>query len=120
MILVDTSIWIDHLHNSEPQLVRFLEDALVAIHVGIIEELALGSINNRSETLALFDSIEKLPTLSHDELRLFIDTHQLWGRGLSSTDVHLLGSTLLANAQLWTRDKRLKSAATELGAALEP
>jgi len=37
------------------------------------------------------------------------------GRGLNLVDVHLLAAVLLTReALLWTRDKRLQAAATEL------
>ncbi len=118
MILVDTSIWIDHLHASEPHLVELLGRDEACSHPMVVEELALGSLARREETLELLGNLPALPILSHAELLIFVAANRLWGRGLSPVDVHLLGSTRLAGgAALWTRDKRLHAAALELGVA---
>ena len=115
MILVDTSVWIDHLHRTEPALQRLLGDDVVATHDGIVEEIALGSIARRDATLSLLRALTRAPRLRHDELLSLVDRDRLWGRGLSVIDVQLLGSARLARAALWTRDKRLLAAAADLG-----
>ena len=118
MILVDTSIWIDHLHSSEPSLVSLLNDDQVGCHPAVIEELALGSIKQRDRTLALLESLQGFPVLTHEELMALVDGQQLWGRGLSAVDAHLLGSVMLVGgARLWTRDKRLLAACRNGGVA---
>lgn len=118
MILVDTSVWIDHLHRSEPALVELLNGASVLQHPMVLGELALGSMRNREE---LLDSLAGLPSArvaAHDEVMRFIEQRQLYGGGLSLVDVHLLASVLLTSgARLWTRDKRLHAAAGSLGIA---
>ena len=115
MILVDTSVWIDHLHSAEPLLQRALEVDQVAVHPFVVAELALGSIARRGEVLGLLANLRQAASLTPEELLSFVDAHQLWGRGLSLVDAHLLGSvTLMPRWQLWTRDKRLTSAANEL------
>ena len=118
MILVDTSIWIDHFHASEPSLVALLRDDQVGCHRAVIEELALGSIKQRAGVLALLESLQGFPTLTHEEVMALVNGRQLWGRGLSAVDVHLLGSVMLVGgARLWTRDKRLLAACRGSGAA---
>ena len=118
MILVDTSIWIDHLHASEPWLVAFLGEDQVGCHRAVIEELALGSMKQRDRVLALLESLQGFPVLSHEEVMALVNGRQLWGRGLSAVDVHLLGSVMLTGgARLWTRDKRLLAACRDSGAA---
>ena len=118
MILVDTSIWIDHLHASEPWLVAFLGEDQVGCHRAVIEELALGSIKQRDRVLALLESLQGFPVLTHEEVIALINGRQLWGRGLSAVDVHLLGSVMLTGGtRLWTRDKRLLAACRDSGAA---
>jgi predicted nucleic acid-binding protein len=118
VILVDTSIWIDHFHAPEPSLVRFLGDNLVGCHRVVIEELALGSIKQRDRVLALLESLQGFPVLTHEEVMTLVNGRQLWGRGLSAVDVHLLGSVMLVGgARLWTRDKRLLTACRDGGAA---
>ncbi len=118
MILVDTSVWIDHFHASEPSLVAFLRDDQVGCHRAVIEELALGSIKQRGRVLALLECLQGFPVLTHQEVMALVDGCQLWGRGLSAVDVHLLGSVMLVGgARLWTRDKRLLAACRDGGAA---
>lgn len=117
MILVDTSVWIDHLHNAEPRLVTLLEGDRVATHDGIVHELALGSLARRDEFIAALRRLHRPPSLRSDEFLDFVERERLWGRGLSVIDVHLLGAARIAHATLWTRDRRLLSAATELSVA---
>jgi hypothetical protein len=118
VILVDTSIWIDHFHAPEPSLVGFLRDNLVGCHRVVIEELALGSIKQRDRVLVLLENLQGFPVLTPEELMVLVDGRQLWGRGLSAADVHLLGSVMLVSgARLWTRDKRLLAACRDGGAA---
>jgi len=118
VILVDTSIWIDHFHASEPSLVALLHNDQVGCHRSVIEELALGSIKQRDRVLALLESLQEFPVLTHKEVMARVDGRQLWGRGLSAVDAHLLGSVLLVGgARLWTRDKRLLAACRDGGAA---
>jgi predicted nucleic acid-binding protein len=116
MILVDTSIWIDHLHATEPRLVTLLERDDVGCHPLVIEELALGSLQRRETVLELLESLRQFPALSHDEVMTLVSAHRLWGRGISAVDAHLLGSTaLVGGARLWTRDKRLMTACGHTG-----
>ena len=63
MILVDTSIWIDHFHASEPLLVALLHEDQAGCHRVVIEELALGSIKERTRVLALLGSLQRFPRL---------------------------------------------------------
>ena len=84
----------------------------------LIEELALGSIKQRDRVLALLENLEVFPVLTHEEVMALVDGRQLWGRGLSATDVHLLGSVMLVEgARLWTRDKQLLAACRDGAAA---
>lgn len=121
MILVDTSVWIDHLHKSEPDLVALLGADEVGCHPYVIEELALGSLTRRTTLLELLGSQRSFPVLTPDEVMALVNGRQLWGRGLSAIDVHLLGSVaLVGGARLWTRDKRLAAAGRDVGVTLEP
>lgn len=116
MILVDTSVWVDHLHDADATLVTFLGDDEVGCHPYVIEELALGSIRDRDTMLDLLTSLRQFPVLAHTEMRALVDARRLWGRGLSPVDAHLLGSVRLSGSgRLWTRDKRLKRACQDVG-----
>jgi predicted nucleic acid-binding protein len=116
VILVDTSIWIDHLHASEARLVRLLTGDEIGCHHFVIEELAIGSIKQREVVLAMLSNLHRFPTVTHLEILHLVEHRRLWGKGLSAIDANLLGSVaLVEGAQLWTRDKRLKAVCTEVG-----
>jgi hypothetical protein len=119
LILVDTSVWIDHLHKTEPLLVDVLARDEVVCHTLVIQELALGSIKNRRLLLDSLVELRGCPLLTQAEILALVEAHRLWARGLSAVDCHLLGSLLLMpGTRLWTRDKRLQTVAEELGVPL--
>lgn len=120
MILVDTSVWIDHYRNGSEGLAGLLENADVLSHVFVRGELACGNLADRAETLRLHESLPQAVRVHDDEVIAFIGARDLAGRGLGWVDVHLLASTLLTqDALLWTRDERLEKAAELLGVAFE-
>lgn len=118
MILVDTSVWVDHLRVGVPRLVSALDATEVLGHPWVTGELALGQLGNRAEVLGLLGRLPPAPVATADEILGFIETHGLDGSGIGYVDAHLLGATMLAgDASLWTRDRRLRSVAERLGAA---
>ncbi|CAN5912000.1 type II toxin-antitoxin system VapC family toxin [soil metagenome] len=120
MILVDTSVWVDHLRSDEPSLAEALEDGRVLMHRFVLGELACGSIKNRREVLRLLENLSTAPAATDSEALGFIERHLLMGRGIGYVDVHLLASTALAGvARFWTRDRRLNAVATELEMAFD-
>ncbi len=114
MILVDTSVWIDHLRKNNQHLQFLLLDAEVVCHSLIIGELVCGNIKNRTEIISLLQSLPMAPQIEFDEYLYFIEKHKLYGKGIGFIDIHLIASAKLAQARLWTLDKRLKSATIEL------
>jgi predicted nucleic acid-binding protein len=119
MILVDTAVWIDHLHAAESELAKLLDIDRVGCHPLVIEEMALGSISQRDVVLDLLANLRQFPTVQHHEILHLTDRRKLWGRGLSAVDVHLMAAVaVIEGAQLWTRDKRLKAASVDVGVAL--
>lgn len=118
MILVDTSIWIDHLRTGDEGLVTLLSRSSVLMHPFVVGELACGNLCNRAEVLRLLRGLPEGPMGSDDEVLYFIERHQLMGRGLGYIDLHLLVATALAEStRLWTRDKRLLATADSLALA---
>lgn len=117
MILVDTSIWIDHLRKPLPELARVLNEQSVVQHPHVTTELALGSLANRSRILALLAFLPQASSASDDRLLAFIDDRQLMGTGIRYVDCQLLASCCSDQHLLWTRDKRLMSQAEQLGCA---
>jgi predicted nucleic acid-binding protein len=115
MILVDTSVWIDHLRHSESLLMRLLENGSVLTHPLVIEELACGHLRDRAAIVGLLHSLPSSPVATHTELLELISNKTLYGIGLGAIDVHLLGSAMLAEARLWSKDKILSREAARLG-----
>jgi predicted nucleic acid-binding protein len=114
MILVDTSVWIDHFRRGSSRLKILLDDGLVLCHPFVIGELASGNLNNRVEILSLLQALPKARVAEHSEVLHLVNAHQLYGRGLGWIDMHLLASTLLAECGLWTADKQLGDVAATL------
>ena len=114
MILVDTAIWIDHLHKADPQLVELLGLDEIGCQPLIMQEIALGSLRQREAVLDLLANLYQFPAIDHREILHLADRHRLWGRGLNVIDVHLMAAVAVTpGSALWTRDKRLKSACTD-------
>ena len=113
-MLVDTSVWVDHLRRRNPTLVGLLEQAQVWTHAFVIGELACGNLAQRDKVLNALTALPQAPEASHDEVLAFLDTHRLMGRGLGWIDVHLLASAKLARLPFWTLDKRLAAIANTL------
>jgi len=120
MILVDTSIWIDHLRVGEEGLVTLLNSTQVLCHPFVVGELACGNLRNRDEALTLLSELPRIAVATDAEVLYYIEQHGLMGRGIGYIDAHLLAAVSLAGpARLWTRDKRLCAVATDLGLAYE-
>jgi predicted nucleic acid-binding protein len=117
-MLVDTSIWIDHLRGAEAGLVAVLEADEAETHPFVIGELACGRLLHRREILEWLQALPVLAAVEHHEALSFVEKHQLFRRGLGWVDVHLLASALLSASQLWTRDKTMRSAARHVGVQL--
>ena len=117
MVLVDTSVWVDHLRTGSRQLQLQLDAAAVLCHPYVIGELACGNLGNRDEILALLQALPSAPVLAADEFLFFLETRQLMASGIGFVDVHLLAAARLAGVRLWTKDRRLQMVAERLGMA---
>lgn len=115
MVLVDTSIWIDHLRNNNRTLSALLLNGSVLMHEFVLGELACGNIKNRKEILLLLQSIPQVPKITIEEYLTFTYSKQLFGKGLGFVDINLLASARLSDTKIWTLDKGLKEAATNQG-----
>ena len=115
MILVDTSVWINHLRSGSRDLELLLNNNQVLMHPFVLGELACGNLQRRTEMLSLIGSLPPAPVATDDEALFFIDQHRLMGKGIGYIDAHLLASVSLAKpASLLTHDKRLGRIAAEL------
>jgi hypothetical protein len=118
MILVDTSLWIDHFRSRDSDLAARLNSCQVLMHPYVLGELACGNLSNRLEILKLLAALPQAPIVTDTEARFFIDQYSLMGKGIGYIDVHLLASVALDGAAvIWTRDKRLNGVAENLSMA---
>ena len=121
MIVVDTSVWIDHLRRGNPRLVALLEDDLVLAHPWVTGELALGRLERRREVLGLLGNLQQAVVATAAEVLVLIENHEMFGLGIGYVDAQLLAaSRLTATARLWTNDKGLAAAARRLGIDYQP
>ena len=114
MILVDTSVWIDHFRNGNAKLQDLLYNNEVLMHPFIIGELSCGTMQNREEILRLLQELPGAHLAEHDEVIGLVERDHLWGQGVGWVDVHLLASALLSHSTIWTLDRRLLRIASSL------
>ena len=116
MILVDSSVWIDHLRHGSQRLVTLLEASQVLTHPFVVGELALGSLKNPEAILGGLKGLPQAATATDEEVQRFIERNALFGLGIGYIDAHLLAAVRLnAGSRLWTRDKRLGAIADRMG-----
>ncbi len=116
MILVDTSVWVDHLRRGDAGLVDLLERSAVAMHPFVVGEIACGNLRDRTPILELLQDLPAAVVADSDEVLHFIERHALHGKGIGYVDVHLLASVALTEgSKLWTRDLKLLRVAAALG-----
>ncbi|MEO8325342.1 MAG: PIN domain-containing protein [Nitrospirota bacterium] len=114
MMLVDTSVWVNHLRAGSPRLTSFLQESLVLTHPHVIGELACGMIKNRSEILALLEALPKAQIADDHEVLHLLESQKLYGTGLGWVDINLLASAQLTGCGLWTADGPLQKAAIKM------
>lgn len=114
MILVDTSIWVDHLRAGNANLQALLRDDQVVCHPFVVGELACGNLRRRKQILGLLAALPEAYLAEHHEVLHLLDRAHLYGRGLGWVDLHLLASALITRCKLWTSDQPLQKAASTL------
>lgn len=119
-MLVDTSVWIDHLRRGNAELASLLEDGEVESHPFVIGELACGNFKRREEILSMIDSLPKALEAEHDEVLSLVGSRRLVSSGLGWIDAHLLASAMLGHTTIWTLDKRLAKHAHRLQVSADP
>ncbi len=111
MVLVDTSVWVSHLRERDPELWALLNNGEVLRHPFIVGELACGNLKDRAVIISYLQFLPTSATAQHEEVLAFIENNRLMGKGLGYVDAHLLVSAILTDAPLWTLDKRLAQVA---------
>lgn len=95
---------------------KHLDQGHIVIHPFIIAELAMGSLQERTKTLALLDLLPQVKVAQLSEVRQMIEARRLYSLGIGLTDAHLIASVFInPSTLLWTRDKRLRQAAEAFG-----
>lgn len=119
MILVDTSVWVDHFRRRNPILVALLDQASVATHPFVIGELALGQ-RRPDDLIALLTDLPAAGVVPHDDVLALVDRQALAGSGIGWVDAHLLASAAVERLPLWTLDRRLAATAGRAGVSFGP
>ena len=114
MILVDTSVWVEHLKTGSVTVQAFLQDGQVLCHPFVIGELACGNLRRREHILTLLAALPEARLAEHQEVLHLLNSAHLYGRGLGWVDLHLLASALFSHCAFWTLDRPLQTAATVL------
>jgi predicted nucleic acid-binding protein len=115
MILVDTSVWIDHFRRSNPRLQALLDQGEVLMHPAVLGELACGTMRSRSHTLSYLRDLPQVASIADAEETMFVvESRKLWEKGVGWSDVQLVASALISGCALWTHDQRLHSAVIAL------
>jgi len=114
MILVDTSVWIDHFRRADPNLTLLLEAEEVMVHPFVIGELACGNLRARSQILGYMSDLPGAKVASFAEVLVLLEKRKLHGQGLGYVDAHLLASSILGETRLWTHDRALLAVARKL------
>jgi len=115
MVLVDTSVWVEHLRSGDIRLENLLNEGHVICHLFIVGELACGNLSNRAEILSLMQALPLANHAEHEEVIHLIENYSLMGKGLGFIDMHLIASAILTKVPIWTLDKKLKEASSRLG-----
>jgi predicted nucleic acid-binding protein len=119
VILVDTSVWVDHLRSGDSVLIALLESGQVAGHPFVVGELAMGNLRQRKVVLEAMRELPQMAVASDEEVLHFVEERALFGRGIGYVDAHLLASLhLTPGTQLWTRDQRLHDVARQMDVAM--
>jgi hypothetical protein len=120
MILVDTSLWVQHFRKGVPPLRACWQPERYRFHIIVLGELATGNLSRRSETLHMLGRLPMARQSTGEEYLAFLERHRLWGKGLGWNDVQLLAAARLSQIPLWSLDVPLGQAAEALGISYHP
>jgi hypothetical protein len=115
LVLVDTSVWVEHLRSGNIGLESLLNEGHVVCHLFIVGELACGNLSNRSEILSLLQALPLANHAEHEEVMQLIENYSLMGKGIGYIDMHLIASAILTKVPIWTLDKKLREVSSKLG-----
>jgi hypothetical protein len=116
-MLIDTSVWIDHLRRTDDVLLGAVASDLAVTHDFVIGELASGSLPAGEPFLTWLRTMRRVPVAAHDECEAMLASHGLYGIGLGWVDVHLLAAARVSGETLYTRDRAVRKVAERIGVA---
>jgi len=120
-ILVDTSVWVNHLKTKSEKLAELLENRLIRTHQLIIGEIACGTPTDRKLTLAMLHKLKQVKHASALNVLTLIENEKLYGHGCRIVDITILASAIITtNTEIWTLDKRLKELAERFNILYKP
>jgi predicted nucleic acid-binding protein len=123
MVLVDTSVWIRSLAGRQPfraAVDQLLRDESVLAHDLVFGELLIGDAGGRTVALTYYGRFSYATAIPHADVVTFVRERRLFGRGIGWIDAHLLASSLVSGARLYTADSHLALVADELDIAYIP
>jgi predicted nucleic acid-binding protein len=118
VILVDTSLWVDHFKHPDPGIALLMAQGDLVRYPFVTGELAVGTLHPRHRTILLLRSLPQLDVATEDVFYEYMDEHDLAGRGMGFVDIHLLIAASASGARLWTRDQRLMDNAARVALRL--
>lgn len=121
MILIDSSVWIDHFRSTSSNLVLMLSQGSILQHPFVTAEIALGSVKDPKTVTSLLNLLPQANHVEDAAILEFISDYGIASSGLGLVDTHLLATAVIGNrCKLWTRDKRLAAKAAEMNCAFQP
>jgi predicted nucleic acid-binding protein len=82
VILVDASVWIEHLRSGSCALIGLLGEGQVSTHPFVVGEIACGELRNRRRILEDLQALPLAVPASDDEVLELIEERKLWGKGI--------------------------------------
>jgi predicted nucleic acid-binding protein len=119
MILIDSSIWMDHFRQKNSELIDLARGKAILCHPFVVGEIAMSSFAQREIILSDLSDLPQAIVAFDDDVQKFVTRHKLFSLGIGYIDAHLLVSAQLTpGTHFWTKDKRLLAAAEKLGLAM--
>jgi predicted nucleic acid-binding protein len=121
VIIVDTSVWVDHFRRPIKAMQELIAESSIALHPYIYGELLLGGLPGKGDVAKQLLKLQRSPVASASEAAAFIEWAELSGTGIGYVDAHLLvAAKLFSGGSVLTRDKKLREQAKRLGVCFQP
>jgi len=112
MIILDTSVWIEHLRNNQlyfPKVSKLLENGEILAVECIFGELLQG-IKNKSEKEIILNFWTYLPKVNYENIIIqageYSAKNKLLDHGVGLIDAIILMHCIQSNSKIWTLDNK--------------